>query len=157
MSRVPLRAAAGNPRGGRILIEFSRANEVIGARATGCGVVLPPIAPYGFGPTRLCSSWNLHVFSCPPSSNPADDQHYVRRIDAPRSHESMKTRLFAMAASSALVVLLVGCGAPHASSPTSAVSPATALPAVRSVANVSDSDVSFAQQMIPHHQQAVEC
>ncbi len=68
----------------------------------------------------------------------------------------MKTRLFAMAASSALVVLLVGCGAPHASSPTSAVSPATALPAVRSVANVSDSDVSFAQQMIPHHQQAVE-
>ena len=67
----------------------------------------------------------------------------------------MKTRLFAMAASSALVVLLVGCGAPHASSPTSAVSPATALPAVRSVANVSDSDVSFAQQMIPHHQQAV--
>ena len=68
----------------------------------------------------------------------------------------MKTRLFAMAASSALVVLLVGCGAPHASSPSSAVSPATALPAVRSVANVSDSDVSFAQQMIPHHQQAVE-
>jgi uncharacterized protein (DUF305 family) len=68
----------------------------------------------------------------------------------------MKTRLFAMAASSALVVLLVGCGAPHASSPTSAVSPATASPAVRSVANVSDSDVSFAQQMIPHHQQAVE-
>lgn len=68
----------------------------------------------------------------------------------------MKTRLFAMAASSALVVLLVGCGAPHALSPTSAVSPATALPAVRSVANVSDSDVSFAQQMIPHHQQAVE-
>ena len=68
----------------------------------------------------------------------------------------MKTRLLAMAASSALVVLLVGCGAPHASSPSSAVSPATALPAVRSVANVSDSDVSFAQQMIPHHQQAVE-
>ena len=68
----------------------------------------------------------------------------------------MKTRLFAMAASSALVVLLVGCGAPHASSPSSPVSPATALPAVRSVANVSDSDVSFAQQMIPHHQQAVE-
>ena len=68
----------------------------------------------------------------------------------------MKIRLFAIAASSALVVLLVGCGAPHASSPTSAVSPATALPAVRSVANVSDSDVSFAQQMIPHHQQAVE-
>jgi len=68
----------------------------------------------------------------------------------------MNTRLFALAASSALAVLLAACGAPHASSPTSAGSPATALPPVRSVANVSDSDVSFAQQMIPHHQQAVE-
>lgn len=68
----------------------------------------------------------------------------------------MNTRFFALAASSALAVLLAACGAPHASSPISAVSPASALPPVRSVANVSDSDVSFAQQMIPHHQQAVE-
>ena len=67
----------------------------------------------------------------------------------------MKTRLFAMAASSALVVLIAACGAPHASSPVSTGAPATSSSA-GSIANVSDSDVSFAQQMIPHHQQAVE-
>lgn len=67
----------------------------------------------------------------------------------------MKTRLFAIAASSALVVLLAACGAPHAASPVSSGTPATSSSA-GSIANVSDSDVSFAQQMIPHHQQAVE-
>lgn len=68
----------------------------------------------------------------------------------------MNTRLFALAASSALVVLLAACGAPHASSPASAGSPAMSAQSGGSVANVSDADVSFAQLMIPHHQQAVE-
>jgi uncharacterized protein (DUF305 family) len=67
----------------------------------------------------------------------------------------MKTRLFAIAASSALAVLLAACGAPHASSPASTGGSATSS-SVGSVANVSDADVSFAQLMIPHHQQAVE-
>ena len=67
----------------------------------------------------------------------------------------MKTRLFAITASSALVVLLAACGAPHASSPASTGGSATSS-SVASVANVSDADVSFAQLMIPHHQQAVE-
>lgn len=68
----------------------------------------------------------------------------------------MNTRVFALAASSALVILLAACGAPHASSPASASSPATSAQSGGSVANVSDADVSFAQLMIPHHQQAVE-
>ena len=67
----------------------------------------------------------------------------------------MKTRQFAMAAFSALVVLMAACGAPHSSSPVSTGAPATSS-SLGSVANVSDSDVSFAQQMIPHHLQAVE-
>ena len=67
----------------------------------------------------------------------------------------MKTRPFAITASSALVVLLAACGAPHASSPASTGGSATSS-SVASVANVSDADVSFAQLMIPHHQQAVE-
>ena len=67
----------------------------------------------------------------------------------------MKTRPFAITASSALVVLLAACGAPHASSPASTGGSATSS-SVGSVANVSDADVSFAQLMIPHHQQAVE-
>ena len=68
----------------------------------------------------------------------------------------MSTRPFALVASSAMVVLLAACGAPHASSPASAGSSATSSPSVGSVSNVSDADISFAQLMIPHHQQAVE-
>ena len=68
----------------------------------------------------------------------------------------MKTRLSALAISSALVAFLAACGAPHASSPTSADISATSSPSASTAADVSDSDISFAQLMIPHHQQAVE-
>ena len=68
----------------------------------------------------------------------------------------MKTRLSALAISSALVAFLAACGAPHASSPTSADISATSSPSASTAADVSDSDNSFAQLMIPHHQQAVE-
>lgn len=68
----------------------------------------------------------------------------------------MNSRPFALIASSALVALLAACGAPHTSSPTSAVSSASSSQPASMVANVSDSDISFAQLMIPHHQQAVE-
>lgn len=68
----------------------------------------------------------------------------------------MNTRHFAVAASSALVVLVAACGAPHASDPSGAAATSLSSPSVGTVANVSDSDISFAQLMIPHHQQAVE-
>lgn len=68
----------------------------------------------------------------------------------------MKTRLFVLTATSALVVLLAACGAPQASTPASADISATSPPSAIMAANISDSDISFAQLMIPHHQQAVE-
>lgn len=68
----------------------------------------------------------------------------------------MNTRHFAVAASSALVVLVAACGAPHASDPSGGAATSLSSPSVGTVANVSDSDISFAQLMIPHHQQAVE-
>ena len=68
----------------------------------------------------------------------------------------MKTRLSALAASSALVAFLAACGAPHSSTPANADISATSSPSAITAANVSNSDISFAQLMIPHHQQAVE-
>ena len=68
----------------------------------------------------------------------------------------MKTRLFALAASSALVALLAACGTPDASAPADAGNTPSSSPTGGTVANVSDSEISFAQLMIPHHQQAVE-
>ena len=68
----------------------------------------------------------------------------------------MKTRLLALAASSALVAFLAACGTPDASTPADAGIPPSSSPAGGTVVSVSDSDISFAQLMIPHHQQAVE-
>ena len=67
----------------------------------------------------------------------------------------MKTRPFALAASSALVALLAACGTPDASTPADAGNPPSSSSSGGTVANASDADISFAQLMIPHHQQAV--
>jgi len=68
----------------------------------------------------------------------------------------MTTRLFALAASSALVALLAACGGPDASTRGDAGNPPSSSTTRGTVANASDSDISFAQLMIPHHQQAVD-
>ena len=61
----------------------------------------------------------------------------------------MKTRLLALAASSALVAFLAACGTPDASTPADAGIPPSSSPAGGTVVSVSDSDISFAQLMIP--------
>lgn len=55
----------------------------------------------------------------------------------------------------ALTVLLAACGSTTATS-SDASAPAGTSAAVQAVAEGSDADISFAQLMIPHHQQAVE-
>ena len=57
----------------------------------------------------------------------------------------------------AALTLAAGCGSPQATSPTSqapaAPSPASSQPADQAGHN--DADIAFAQQMIPHHAQAI--
>lgn len=68
----------------------------------------------------------------------------------------MKTRTLALAGTSiALTVLLAACGSSTATTSESST-PAGTSAAVQAVAEGSDADISFAQLMIPHHQQAVE-
>lgn len=67
----------------------------------------------------------------------------------------MKTRTLALAGTSiALTLLLAACGSTTATSTDG--STGTSAAAVQTVAEGSDADISFAQLMIPHHQQAVE-
>jgi len=69
----------------------------------------------------------------------------------------MKTRTLALAGTSiTLTVLLTACGSTTANSPEASTPAGTAAAAVQAVGEGSDADISFAQLMIPHHQQAVE-
>lgn len=69
----------------------------------------------------------------------------------------MRTRTFALAGTAvALTVVLAACGSTTASSPGDSAPAGTSAAAVQTVADGSDADISFAQLMIPHHQQAVE-
>lgn len=67
----------------------------------------------------------------------------------------MKTRTAALiGASLTAALLLAGCGSSHGSSAGSTSGNASAV--TQAVGGVTDADISFAQLMIPHHQQAVE-
>lgn len=69
----------------------------------------------------------------------------------------MKTRTLALAGTSiALTVLLAACGSTTANSPEASTPAGASAAAVQSVGEATDADISFAQLMIPHHQQAVE-
>jgi len=69
----------------------------------------------------------------------------------------MKSPTLVLAGSGvALAVLLAGCGNTHASSAEDSVRSVASAADEQSAGAVSNADISFAQLMIPHHQQAVE-
>jgi uncharacterized protein (DUF305 family) len=69
----------------------------------------------------------------------------------------MKTRTLALAGTSlALTVLLAACGSTTANSPEASAPAGTSAAVAQTVGEATDADISFAQLMIPHHQQAVE-
>jgi len=70
--------------------------------------------------------------------------------------QTTSTRALAAAAALTIGLILAGCSTNNTSSPNMPTSDSSSSEPSSSVASHNDQDVRFTQQMLPHHQQAIE-